>query len=265
MKKNLLSLIGIMVGICCTAPAWAVPVNDYQQFNAENLSVGNTIRFKQAASGEERSDRDLSKGGGEFNVYKAIGGSYEFLYQSFCLERNETIGFNTDYTVVSISDRAEKGGKGVTGYDANDPNGVLNSYDPISLYTEYLFHNFYYGSLNGYVYDGAGDQTSARDLQFAIWYFEDELQDGEKIWGQANPGFDASANSFISDAVTFVSNNQGWQGYGDVKVMNIVDTSNPNNYRQSQLIVDPIPEPATMLLFGTGLAGLGAVMRRRKR
>ncbi|MCP3678686.1 MAG: PEP-CTERM sorting domain-containing protein, partial [Deltaproteobacteria bacterium] len=29
--------------------------------------------------------------------------------------------------------------------------------------------------------------------------------------------------------------------------------------------VEPVPEPATMLLFGTGLAGLAGTMRKRKK
>lgn len=44
-----------------------------------------------------------------------------------------------------------------------------------------------------------------------------------------------------------------WNNYGEF-VVNITDTSSGN----------PVPEPATMLLFGAGIAGLAAVGRRKR-
>lgn len=263
MIKNIVTILSSAALILTATSSFALSVNNPANFNAENVSVGDSVVFLQGFQGEY-SDRKYSKGGGEFNVYKSNNqGGYDFLYQSFCLERNEYLGFGQSYTVTSLSDNAYRGGKNVQGHSGNDPDGILNVHDPISKYTEYLYHNFYNGTLTDYTYDGFGDNQDSRDLQFAFWYFEDELQDGEKLWGANGPQWMATFNPFITMAINFVDNNPGWQGFDDVKVMNIV--SGDGTYMQSQLIVSPapVPEPATMLLFGIGLMGLGVVARRR--
>lgn len=209
--------VGLLLATMFTSSALA---------GADPVKVGDNIRFY---------NRPGTQGGGEFgvrNVSQNVGTEANPAWITFCVQRSERLDFaSAGFDVKAISDKIVLGNK------------------LLSNEAAYLYTAFRSGTLDASQGAYSGDDSSADDLQLAIWKWQ----------GEWNPALTGRAKFWYDQA-----DNANPSSIGNVRVLNLTWGSTRGGFEEGQDAQDVlvlVPSPAAALLGLLGVAGLVTLRR----
>lgn len=195
--------------------------------------------------------------GGAFLVKPALTSTFT-PFVSFCLQLTESVIQNgaTIFKVKSITTWAENetaatGGNNVT---LQDPLSAQTAW----IYDKYLQQDWVALGLGAFAGNTVAEgNVRGNAVQRAIWCLENEPDAYSCTYGPAVLVMNAAAA-------------ENPVGLGSVRSLNLLWAQNYGIHKidepaQDILHRNPIPEPASMLLFASGLSSLGFMVRRRRR